>query len=214
MMFMSDLARRALAPVFAGVHRFRRDDNASLSVEAVLITPLLLWGFLATYTYFDVYRVKNIALKSNYAVSDLLSRETSAIDMNYIDGARNLYRYLTGANGDAWLRISVLRCTEDCAVSPSATSSGRTLVVDWSRGTGDAQALSDEDVMTNYDDIIPVLAFGDQLIMVETSMDYEPIFSSDLTGIGEQTFTDIVLTRPRFASQFCFEGTLCGGTGS
>lgn len=213
-MLMADIARRALAPVFARAGRFGRDDGASLSVEAVLITPLLLWGFLATYTYFDVYRVKNIALKSNYAVSDVLSRRTAAIDMNYLNGAGNLYRYLTRANSDAWLRVSVLRCTEDCAVSPSASSTGRTLAVDWSKATGEHDGLTDADVMTLYDDIVPVLAFGDRLIMVETSMDYEPIFSSELTGIGEQTFNDIVLTRPRFASQLCFEGIGCGGTGS
>ncbi|GKY88707.1 TadE/TadG family type IV pilus assembly protein [Sinisalibacter aestuarii] len=211
-MTISHMIRRALAPVSAAARRFGRDERASMSVEAVLVAPMLFWAFLATYAYFDVYRVKNLALKANYAVSDLLSRELNTIDMDYITGARNLYRYLTRADDTSWIRVTVVHCSLNCAVSPDATDEDRELSVDWSRGTDDQPAISDENLMIYYDDIIPMIASGERVIIVETTMDYQPVFAPELTGIGDQTFRDVVMTRPRFAPQLCFDGIGCGAS--
>lgn len=191
--------------------RFGRDEGASLSVEAALITPLLFWAFLATYTFFDVYRVKNLSLKANYAISDLLSRETNVIDMGYITGTRNLFRYLTKAqDATAWLRVTVVTCTDGCAVSPGATDQGRTLAIDWSRATDNHPELTADDISGAFNDVIPLIAAEERVIVVETTMDFDPAFSSTLTGIGDQIFHDVVMTRPRFAGKLCFSGVDCG----
>lgn len=192
---------------------FVREEGASMSVEAALIAPTLFWAFLATFTYFDVFRVKNIALKSNYAISDLLSRETNVIDMNYLNGVRNLYRYLTQSDSSAWVRVSVVHCVDGCAVAGGDNSAPRTLAADWSRATDGKSTFSDADINEHFDDIIPLMAAGERVIIVETTMDYVPPFSPTLTGIGDQSFTDIVMTRPRFAPQLCFDGVGCGITG-
>lgn len=200
----SAMLRRFPRPVLGALGRFRRDDEASLSVEAVLVLPILLWGFLATFSFFDVYRAKNLALKANYAISDVLSRETNVIDMNYILGAETLYQYLTQSGPNAWLRVTVVHCTENCA-NPE-----RTLERDWSRATDELPTFSNEDIMLHFEPIIPWIAEGERVIIVETSMRYTPPFSEALTGIGARTFTDIVMTRPRFAPQLCFDGVGCG----
>lgn len=194
--------RRLLRPVWS----FHRDEQASLSVEAAIIAPLLFWSFLATYAYFDVYRVKNIALKSNYAISDLLSRETNTIDMDYLNGVSNVYRYLTPGGPNTWLRFTVVHCTDEC----TEENGPRTLAVDWSRATNGKPTFSDEDVMAQLDDLIPLIAVGERVIIVETALEYVAPFASSLTGITDQTFSDIVMTRPRFAPQLCFEGLSCG----
>lgn len=194
----------ALHQARRAVSRFARREDASLSVEAVLVLPLLLWGFLAIFVFFDAYRVKNLALKANYAISDLLSRETSVIDMDYIRGSEQLYEFLTRVQSDAWLRVTVVHCTADCA-EPE-----RTLERDWSRATDDLPNLTNEDIMDHYEPIIPWIPAGERIIMVESSLYYIPPFSKAITGLGPRALTDVVMTRPRFAPQLCFEGVGCG----
>lgn len=197
----------AQAGVIAPVARFRRDETASLSVEAALITPLLLWAFLAVYTYFDVYREKNLALKANYAVSDLLSRETNPIDMGYINGAAHLYRYLTRTpDAESWMRVTVVHCSNDCADQ----NGNRTLEIDWSRGTDGVDRYTDANVNAKLGNAVPLIASGERVIVVETSKQYDVPITPDLTGVGNRTFFDLVVTRPRFAEQLCFEGVGCG----
>lgn len=210
MMHFANIAHRAARTVFGGLRRFGRDESASMSAEAAIIAPLLFWAFLATYTYFDVYRVKNVALKSNYAVSDLLSRETNVIDMTYINGARNLFRYLTQTNSESWIRVSVVTCVDGCAVKGGDNTGPRTLAADWSKATDGIPTFSDADINEHFDPIIPLIAAEERVIIVETTMEYEPPFSSSLTGITHQVFSDIVITRPRFAPKLCFEGIDCG----
>jgi Flp pilus assembly protein TadG len=212
MMIFADTVSTITAPLRALTRRFGRDEAASMSVEAALIAPLLFWAFLATFTYFDVYRVKNVAMKSNYAISDLLSRETNVIDMDYLTGTKNLYRYLTQADSSSWLRVSVVHCTDGCAVAGGPNEGERTLEADWSRATDGKPTFSDADIMDHFDNIIPLIATGERVIIVETTMDYDPPFSATLTGITDQTFRDIVMTRPRFAPQLCFDGVGCGIT--
>ncbi len=184
--------------------RFRRDEDASLSVEAVLVLPLLLWAFLATYTFFDVYRAKNLSLKANYAISDLLSRETTTIDNAYLLGAEKVFRYLTQSDSSSWVRVTVVYCDDDCSLST------RDLKRDWSRATDSLPTFSNADVMNHLEPIIPWMAEGERVIIVETGVTYEPPFSQNLTGIGERDFVDIVMTRPRFAPQLCWQGVACG----
>jgi hypothetical protein len=204
MKHIGTFTKRCLARGRPALGRFRAGEDASLSVEAVIVMPFLLWAFLATFSFFDVYRVKNLALKANYAISDVLSRETNVIDMDYLLGAESLYEYLTQAGDGAWLRVTVVQCTHDCA-EPT-----RTLVRDWSRATDNLATFSDEDIMEHFEPIIPWIAQGERVIIVETSMVYQPAFSRAIAGIDRRTFTDIVMTRPRFAPQLCFEGIGCG----
>ncbi|WP_421703603.1 TadE/TadG family type IV pilus assembly protein [Aliiroseovarius sp.] len=191
--------RDFLTPLRNRTRAFCRDEDGSMTVEAVMILPFLLWAFLATFTYFDVYRAKNLALKANYAISDLLSRENTPIDMNYLLGIEDIYTYLTQGGDPAWVRVTVVRCTEDCT-----DEAVRTLDVGWSKATDGLAALTDEQVQETYADVIPLLAEGDWVTMVETMAGYEPPFSVYLTGIRPRDMRDIVLTRPRFASQLCW----------
>lgn len=187
------------------IDRFRRtEDAASQSVEALLIIPLLIWAFLASYTFFDVYRAKSLALKANYAISDLLSRETNKIDMDYLLGAEKVYDYLSQQESDPWLRVSVVYCHANCA------ETSRVLKADWSKATDNLPTYTNGGIMSHLEPIIPWLGEGERVIIVETSTDYTPPFSQNLTGIGGRTFVDIVMTRPRFAPQLCFDGIGCG----
>lgn len=206
-MFYSYTVRPALA-------RFAKDEDASLSVELVLILPLLIWGFLTVYTVFDVFRHRNLALKANYAVSDLLSRETASINNNYLNGAASVYKYLTQGGANTWIRVSSIYCNDNCG-----NESSRELVVEWSRATGGQNMWNSGDIKTKLGHAIPLLAYGEYAIIVETSVDHEPPFVPPMlktisrpgydSGWGfmkKNTFRDIVITEPRFGPKLCWNG--------
>ncbi len=183
---------RNFRPIFHSVRRFRRDDAASMSVEAVMVLPFLLWAFLATFVYFDLYRAKSLSLKANYAVSDLLSRESSPVDMNDLLGYEDVFQYLTQGGDPAWLRITEIYCNAECGTPQ------RELKRQWSKATDGLPIHSNTDIQKKYASIIPVIAEGEYVIMVESMAGYEPPFTSNVTGIGPRQLKDIVMTRPRF----------------
>ncbi len=186
---------------------FWRREDASLTVEAVLIFPLVLWAFVATITFVNVFQTRSLAQKGNYAVADLLSRETNAINQAYLNGIGEVYEYLTKSGTSAWIRVTPVRCRKFC--NNMAT---RQLRRDWSRATDGTPRLTNAEVDTNYRDIIPKIPKGERVIMVETQMDYTPPFSSAFTIISTRTLQDISMTRPRFAPQLCWVGRRCGNT--
>jgi hypothetical protein len=190
---------KLLTPIHKRIRAFWRGEDGSMTVEAVLILPLLLWAFLATFTFFDVYRARNLALKANYAISDLLSREAE-IDMNYLLGIEDVYTYLTQGGDPAWVRVTVVRCSEQCTSEAS-----RTLKTGWSKATDGLATLTDATIQADYNEVIPLLAEGEWVIMVETMAGYEPPFSVYLTGIEGRDMSDLVMTRPRFTSQLCWD---------
>ena len=201
---MTPILRSTSQALSRALRRFHRDDEASLSVEAVLVLPLLFWAFAASYAFFDIYRAKNLSLKGNYAISDLLSRETNTIDMNYLNGAKKVFSYLTHTDTSSWLRVTVVHCTANCS------RDDRTLERDWSRATNGLPTFTNADIMAHFEPIIPWIATGERVIIVESGIEYDPPFSQALTGLGPRDFNDIVMTRPRFAPQLCWDGVGCG----
>ena len=47
------------------VRTFLTDGRGSLSVEAALIFPMLVWGFAAMYVYWDAFKTQNNNLKGS-----------------------------------------------------------------------------------------------------------------------------------------------------
>ena len=186
---------------------FMRDDQASLSVEAVLVLPLLLWAFIAMFTFFDVYRSRNLAVKGNYAVADLLSRETNPIDMDYLHGIEDIYTYLTQGGDSAWIRVTEVKCRRRCS-NPATRQLRKT----WSHTTDGVYQLRNADVDGDYRDVIPMIPRGERVIMVETHMHYDPPFNTIFSGINHRDMDDITMTRPRFGPQLCWVGRRCGNT--
>ena len=55
------------------LRRFWKDEGASVALEAVIVTPILAWVFVASFVFFDAFRVYNTSIKATYAVADVLS---------------------------------------------------------------------------------------------------------------------------------------------
>jgi len=182
---------------------FRRED-ATLSIEAVLVLPFLLWAFAAMYSFFDVYRARSLAMKGNYAVADLLSRETNSINMAYLRGTEDVYTYLTQGGDSAWVRVTPVRCKKRCDNEDT-----RVLRRDWSRATDGGHRLTNGEINNDYRDVVPMIAKGDRVIMVETFLEYNPRINPVLTGVTAREIYDLTITRPRFAPQLCWGSMSC-----
>lgn len=198
--------------------RFWRDEDASLSVELVLILPMLIWGFLTLITIYDVFKARSNALKANYAISDLLSRETNSLTGSYLNGVDDVFTYLTQGGDSTWVRITHVVCIADCGDNDE-----RIINMEWSQATGGQAAYTQQTMDDNLEPIIPLLAAGQYAFVVETSVDYTPPFLppvnlsyiDDRTGerkeitwgiMRENTFRDTVVTEPRFGPKLCWTG--------
>lgn len=185
--------------VIDAIRFFKSDQKGSLSVEAVFAFPMLFWAATATFTFFDAYKVQNTSYRANYTISDMLSRETTAIDQPYIDGLHKVFRYMTHTGPEtSWIRVSVVSCSDDCA-----SEDDRVLNFKWSEAAAGARSLDANDLLF-YRDQIPLMAKGSQLILVETSREYNPPFANALVSFAERDLVSHVVTRPRFAGNFCF----------
>ncbi len=185
-----------LKPVLDRLKAFRDETRGSLSVEAVFAFPMLLWALTATYTFFDAYKVQNTAYRANYTISDMLSRQTDPVDADFLDGLYRVFRYIARVDADSsWIRVSVVQCMDKCA-----DETNRVLQWDWSKGVGGARDLDSSD-LEFYRDVIPLMAKGDRLILVETSVDYQPPFAQALVSFSPEKLVSHVVTRPRFAPQ-------------
>jgi hypothetical protein len=182
--------RISLARLKAAIARFRDDMVGSLSVEAVIILPILMWAYTANLVWFDSFRTQNTNLKAGFAISDALSRETGVVTPAYLEGMRDLYAFLSNTRNRADIRVS--------SITLDPIAGGNQVV--WSYATGDLQPLNATS-LADFADSIPVIASGDTVIFVQTVMDYTPPIN---VGLRARTFVNNIPTRPRFAPQLVF----------
>jgi len=188
------------ARVTSFLARFRDCAKGAITVEAVIIVPILFWALQATFEFFEMYRYKSVREKATYAIVDLISREQAAIDQPFLDGSKQLFDDFTNDLGDNQLRVTV--------VTYSLADDEYAVVWSQTRGEGPMNPLQTADVATAHDSL-PTLANGRQLIIVESWSDYEPGLS-----VGFDSSIPVVtrvFTSPRFVAQIqcpsCATGT-------
>jgi hypothetical protein len=189
--------KRAWQIARAGLARFWRGrdrEAGSMTVEAVLMMPLLLWVFGGSWVFFDAYRAKSINTRAAYTVGDVLSRESGYITPTFVNSISALQGVLMPESRAPRIRVSVF--TFD-----APTNSYR---VRWStaRGTG-VSALTDA-ALNEVRAELPDMPNLEVATLVETWTDYTPIFD---VGLAPFTFEDRVVTRLRFAGQLCYSVT-------
>jgi hypothetical protein len=167
---------------------FRAENQGSVSVEFMLILPLLFWWYAASFVFFDAFSANNKALKSSYMVSDILSRQTE-IDNDYLDGLEGFLEFMTGVDSGTWMRVTSVQF-----------SSADGYEVDWSYSTGSEEPLITSQLasLNLDDDYLPLMANGESVILAETYVPYNPGYD---VGLLARTYSNVIVTRPRFASQ-------------
>jgi hypothetical protein len=170
---------------------FRDRTDGSVSVEFILAMPIVFWAFMAVYVFFDGYRQSAINLKAAYTISDLISRETEAINDDYIDSMHSMFKLLTRATSITGLRISVIRWDAE----------DDRYYVEWSEDRGFGLAL-DDNAVQSLEDKLPVMPDEERVILVETRNTFVPLYN---VGMENKQLENFVFTRPRFAPQVVFD---------
>lgn len=170
---------------FTRLQRFRKDTDGYITLEILIVLPVLLWIFAAAWIYFDVFQQYSAHQKANYAIGDMLSRETQPITDDYLDNSHSLLELLNNADETA-LRVTVVSYDSDAGWE-----------LEWSEARGAASQMAQGD-MSDYRSRLPAGLPGDQLILVETWDSYAPIFEVGLSEFDIHTYS---FTRPRFAPQ-------------
>jgi len=167
---------------------FRDEDRGSIAVETIIVIPILFWGYLSMFAIFDAYRQQAINQKAAYTLGDIISRETTPIDNNYLIGAREMLAYLTAnETTDVALRVTSVTYDED----------NDEYVRFWSEKKGWMPELSNEAIQALRDNL-PVMPDNETVVVVETFVNYDPPFN---TGLQNREIHNFVFTRPRYAPQ-------------
>ena len=172
---------------------FNDHEEGSVSVEAVLVFPLLIWAITATFVFFDAFKSLHSSQKATYAVADMISRETSAVDDDYLTAMHEMFSYIARDEiGNSSIRFTVVQRVED-----EFGVEDTTLV--WSEGVNGAVKYENLDLLEGR---IPQMMVGDQLVVVETEHEWSPTFA---VGLATYRFREVGISRPRFAPQLCYD---------
>lgn len=170
---------------------FLRDTRAAVALETVIITPLLVWAFVATFVFFDAYRIYNTSVKTTYMVADMISRQTDTVFGHDIAGMATVAQSIVRGVGEIEMRATQI-----------ARINGA-FVVEWSHGVNGAARLFNSNI-PQIEHQLPNMPNGERIVLVETFIDYEMPFNVGLTVLDFNNFTFV---RPRYAGQVPFSAT-------
>lgn len=171
------------------LRKFIRDESATVSAEAIIAMPLLFFVFAATFMWWDGYRTAMTAQKSTFTISDLISRQDGDIDQDFIDGMNKMFAFLTNEDvADTSIRVSVVQ-----RKAQADGSEVHELVWSHVSGTEFAPHANVQPIRSS----IPRISVGNQIIIVETHLDWDPQVRAGLPDVDTYS---LVATNPRSAS--------------
>lgn len=175
--------------------RFLRREDGSVTIEAMIILPVMFWTFLSLFSIFESFRYHGINQKAAFTISDAISRETLPIDRQYLNGMLDTFEYLARSQGASTLRVSSIWYDAD----------NDRFWSDWSQtaggGGGNVTPLTNADVQ-NWHDKLPVIPNLERVMVVETWSTFDPPFD---TGLEQRDIRNFVFTRPRYAPRVCWD---------
>lgn len=188
----------------------KRDDG-SITVEFVVMLPLLIFWFLGALTFFEAYRANSLVSKVAYTISDITSKygEQPIVydsDGNVIDDPRGIYEQDLEELYQIQQRMmprrvsrGVLRISSICYFEDNDSDDDPTHRVLWSWVGDSGEINADTDELT--DDtipvgIMPIMANQDTVILTELFARWTPV--SELGGFMKPlVWTNRVAERPR-----------------
>lgn len=197
-------------PRSSTLRRFWTNEEGSISIEVLIVMPLLAFVLISSVAYWEGFRSVGQTAKVGHVVSDIVSRYTSVNDADMDDFANAVDALLPNTVDQRTFRVSSI-----CAAN------GR-LVVMWSDSQSGSDAVRPPPLdIENVDaSLLPRILDGQSLILTEIKARWRPIATN--IGLAEQTWESTLFIKPRFApvvphtrlnaSEVCV-GTGTGGTG-
>ncbi|WP_333815302.1 TadE/TadG family type IV pilus assembly protein [Tabrizicola sp.] len=191
--------------------RFLRNEDGLVMAEFLIMVPLLIWGLVAMFIYWDVFRTINMTQKAAYSIADLLSRQKNTIPLAYANGLQNIMNFLTPGGHPVKMRITSFECVSSTGPNQvcNATTGSYKLLFSYSPGSKIA-ALSQANIQDWKSTKIPTLNNGESVFVVETSVEFKAqlktAIAGMMVGVKNNTFGEFIVTRPRHR-RLCLEGT-------
>jgi hypothetical protein len=129
-------------------------------------------------------------VKAAYTIGDQLSRETGFVTPVYMASLGELHDFLVQSDTATRLRITAFEYEQ----------SDDTYRVIWSQGVGQTPRVTNA-IIADVRNHLPVLPDEEIAILTETWLDFSP---PSFVGMPNSTFTEVIVTRPRFAAQLCW----------
>ncbi len=172
---------------------FRRGEAGTISVETVLVLPLLIWVVLASITLTDAFRHQGNLVRSAHTVTDLASSSTR-LRPSDIDGIFSFMLRINATHMPIRLRMSLIGWDADA----------EQLRVVWSNANhaGGAGALNDVTLNNQLAAHVPMITQGETLVLSEAWLDYTPPFR---IGLPSMAFHEVAVMRPRFAPGVAYD---------
>lgn len=167
--------------------RFMREEDGNAAIESIIMIPVMFICVLTFVTLIDYTRMHSMHQKAAYTIGDMISRETLALDDDYLAGTNALLNTLTRSPQTSTVRVSIVKYDADEDI----------FELDWSRTSGYATQLTNTDVR-EWTDRLPAMVDNERMIVVETAAQYIPPFN---VGLGNQQIENFIFTRPRYAPQ-------------
>lgn len=175
--------------------RFRRDESGTMTIEFVIVAPLLFTVVLAGFEFFDAFKSYGRAAKVTYTIADNLSRRVEIDDDKITELHALMDALIPWMNEDKNLTVTSISYNEDDGY-----------VCEWSKHSDQNMEMNFDLALnlsaintTEYTDVLPEIAAGDSVILVETRIPHRTIFS--LFGLGDLVWFNQVAIRPRFTSK-------------
>lgn len=172
-----------------------RDESGSVSIETILVLPLLLWALAATVSFTDAFRSQATLQRSAFTVADLLSRSSGRpVTPALLDGLHGFQVQINENRHPVRLRNSLIARDDDAEA----------LRVVWSYGSnlGDIGPLTHAELNGPLSSRVPPIAPGETTLLTEAWLDYTPPLR---VGLRPRRFHEAIVTRPRFAPGVYFE---------
>lgn len=208
--------------IHRNLHRFARDERASLTVEMVMVLPLLLWGYFGMFVLFDGYRAIASNIRAGYTIADMISRQ-DVVDAAFIEGLNGVQDVLTQSPYRTVLRVSAVSYYEDQNDDPGEGE----FQLDWSYSTAGKNKVNNGNFDELLEPYMPAMGPASVNIVVETWMAFVPLFEitneklfceyNDSCGEWDYVFPplyfeSLVVTRLRYYPQICFDNGQQGCT--
>lgn len=188
---------------------FAADQRGSLTIEFVIWVPVLAFWMVFSIVMFDAYTNQNRATKAAYTISDILSRETEALDSARLEQLYALQdRLLPRAGPYRALRITNIRCNID----PDAPEDGCDFEILWSVRRAEAGMEGYEAIDDPADlplAMIPLMRDRDELLLVDLGVHFQPVAG---VGIDARWWDVRVITRTRYITGLDLSPELAAGT--
>ncbi len=178
---------------------FRSDERGTITIEFVVVLPLLLFLFIGTIVFFDAYKSRALADSAAYTIADIVSRKEK-IDVDALNELLVLQAaLLPKTSDDRWMRFtSIVYDADEDSYS-----------VVWSKTSGAIETvLEDDDIPLEK---LPLMYDSETVILVDSYVPYVPI--ADWVGISAKTFETRVAISPRFFGEIKYiegDGTEIG----